>query len=235
MNNIMQGDKSEKCTESRLKTIYKKLSKRYSPCNWWPAESSFEVIVGAILTQNTSWQNVEKALDNLKKICILEPENIAALSEDELANAIRPSGFYKRKAHTIKTFVEFHKYKYNYNINNIDKVSLDIIRKELLCIKGIGDETADCILLYAFNKPTFVVDAYTKRILTRAGIIENSVTNELLKANIENALQKDVFMYNEFHALFVNLGKEHCRRNPKCENCPINDVCLHYKKSNRDT
>lgn len=228
----MNGAKSAKHAGTRLKSIYERLSERYSPCNWWPAESPFEVILGAILTQNTSWQNVEKALNNLKKICIPEPENIARLSNEDLINAIRPSGFYKQKTKTIKVFLEYYKSKYDYKISNVSKESLDVIRRELLCLKGIGEETADCILLYAFNKATFVVDAYTKRILRRVGFIESSITNKLLKDIIENALQRNVSLYNEFHALFVKLGKEHCGRKPKCVACPLNDICEHYKSGN---
>ena len=225
----MHGTNTAKNTRIWLLSIYEKLSERYSPCNWWPAESSFEVILGAILTQNTSWHNVEKALKNLKRVNGLEPENIAALTGDDLINAIRPSGFYKQKAKTIKAFLEYYKYKYNYKIRNIPKTTLDIVRQELLSIYGIGEETADCILLYAFNIPTFVVDEYTKRILSRVGFIETAVTNTLLKDIIENALQKNTSLYNEFHALFVNLGKEYCRKNPKCQNCPLRDACAHCK------
>ena len=225
----MRGTHTEKNTRIWLLSIYEKLSERYSPCNWWPAESSFEVILGAILTQNTSWHNVEKALKNLKRVNGLEPENIAALTGDDLINAIRPSGFYKQKAKTIKAFLEYYKYKYNYKIRNIPKATLDIIRQELLSIYGIGEETADCILLYAFNIPTFVVDEYTKRILSRVGLIETGVTKKLLKDIIENALQKNTSLYNEFHALFVNLGKEYCRKNPECQNCPLRDACAYCK------
>ncbi|MCH8285483.1 endonuclease [candidate division KSB1 bacterium] len=225
----MHGTNTEKNTRIWLLSIYEKLSERYSPCNWWPAESSFEVILGAILTQNTSWHNVEKALKNLKRVNGLEPENIAALTGDDLINAIRPSGFYKQKAKTIKAFLEYYKCKYNYKIRNTPKATLDIIRQELLSIYGIGEETADCILLYAFNIPTFVVDEYTKRILSRVGLIETGVTKKLLKDIIENALQKNTSLYNEFHALFVNLGKEYCRKNPECQNCPLRDACAHCK------
>lgn len=225
----MHGTNTARNTRIWLLSIYEKLSERYSPCNWWPAESSFEVILGAILTQNTSWHNVEKALKNLKRVNGLEPENIAALTGDDLINAIRPSGFYKQKAKTIKAFLEYYKYKYNYKIRNIPKATLDIVRQELLSIYGIGEETADCILLYAFNIPTFVVDEYTKRILSRVGLIETGVTKKLLKDIIENALQKNTSLYNEFHALFVNLGKEYCRKNPECQNCPLRDACAHCK------
>jgi len=226
----MHGAKN---TESRLESIYGRLSERYSPCNWWPAESPFEVILGAILTQNTSWKNVEKALENLKSICTLDPDDVASLSDEDLLNAIRPSGFYRQKAKTIKSFTEYYKRKYNGKINNVFKESLDVIRKDLLCIKGIGEETADCILLYAFNKPAFVVDKYTKRILSRVGLIETGIANKLLKDIIEKSFHNNVLLYNELHALFVNLGKEYCHKIPECINCPLSEDCLYCLNSDR--
>jgi len=226
----MHGENAINQTRTTLQSIYRKLSERYSPCNWWPAETPFEVIIGAILTQNTSWHNVEKALGNLKKICRLEPEKIASLADDDLINAIRPSGFYKQKSKTIKSFLRYYFLNYNYKISNITKVTLDVLRKELLSIKGIGEETADCILLYAFDKPSFVVDAYTIRILSRVGLIEIGEKYGSVKIIIEKILTKNVSHYNEFHALLVNLGKDHCRTKPMCKNCPLSDECLYYNK-----
>jgi len=204
-----------------LLEIFNILLKAYGPRHWWPASTSFEMMVGAILTQNTTWQNVEKALQNLGDN--LTPEYIAGLDIQELASLIRPSGYYYQKALKLKNLTAWFK-KYSYRIDEARKVPGDILRQELLAVKGIGPETADSILLYALNKPYFVVDAYTRRIFSRLGY-NVPEKYEDLRLLIEAHLPADLYIYNEFHALIVEHAKHHCRKNPVCKACPLELNC----------
>ena len=210
-----------KTTEGKLKTFYQKLFAYFGPQHWWPGDTPFEIIVGAILTQNTNWGNVEKAICNLKKAKVLTPQALHKLSIKKLSTLIKPSGFFNIKAKRLKNFMDFLFEEYNGKISNMKKEPLPVLRKKFLSVNGIGPETADSILLYALNKPIFVVDAYTKRVLSRHGILDrNSDYREVQKIFMEN-LKRDVKLFNEYHALLVRVGKTFCKSKPVCENCPL--------------
>jgi len=211
------GDKME----HGYQLIYNKLYEHYGPQGWWPAETPFEMMMGAILVQNTSWRNVDKALINLRPI--LNPEGIDQLPIEKLAQLIRPSGFFNIKAKRIKSFMEWFK-SYDYDINLIKNIDRHQLRTELLSIKGVGPETADVILLYVFDTPIFVVDAYARRIFYRLG---NDMPDsyDTFRKQVEKELPSDLVLYNEFHALLVEHAKEHCKAIPVCQGCPIIDIC----------
>ncbi|MEM3219771.1 MAG: endonuclease III domain-containing protein [Thermoplasmata archaeon] len=207
-----------------LREIYRRLLEYYGPQHWWPGDSTFEIIVGAILTQNTSWKNVEKSIKKLKSEGLLNFDSLLNLKIDDLELMIKHSGFYRQKANRIKEFL--NKVKENFSdIENMRKE--ENLRDFLLGIKGIGMETADSILLYAFEKPFFVVDAYTLRIFKRIGIIKNESKKnyEEIRLMVENELNKNINDLKEFHALLVELGKDHCKKRPKCDGCPIFSLC----------
>ncbi len=193
------------------------------PQRWWPGETPFEVVIGAILTQNTNWSNVEKAIRNLKAAGRLSPEGIHELNVTELAQLIRPSGFFNVKARRVKTFINWLFSRYEGSLSKMFAQDLAILRDDLLSVKGIGPETADSILLYAGNFPTFVVDAYTHRIFSRHGFIPEESTYDEMKSFFEGNLPKDVKLYNEYHALLVNIGKMFCKPKKICEPCPLRD------------
>ncbi len=206
----------------RLMRIFSQLYSTFGPQRWWPAESSFEVIIGAILTQNTSWQNVEKAILKLKTKKLLRAENIQRISLKQLASAIKSSGFYNVKALRVKEFVKFFLSSYSGSIKKLAQQELIPLRKQLLAVKGIGQETADSILLYALNKPVFVIDAYTLRIFSRHGLIKESADYATAQDIFMRNLKGDTKLFNEYHALLVKVGKDFCRKqNPKCEICPL--------------
>ncbi|RLL88802.1 endonuclease [Petrotoga sp. HKA.pet.4.5] len=208
---------------NRVYEIYKDLYDYYGPQHWWPADGWFEVNVGAILTQNTAWNNVEKSIENLKQRDLLEPKKLSKIKEDDLAQLIRSSGFYNLKSKRLKNFLEWLK-KYNYDIAKIKNKSVTSLREELLSIKGIGKETADSILLYAFEMPVFVIDAYTKRMFSRLGLILSREYDEF-QDFFEKNLTKDVQLYNEYHALIVKHSKVYCKKVPKCSNCFLKEKC----------
>jgi endonuclease-3 related protein len=204
-----------------LVEMYERLLHTVGPRHWWPGESSFEVIVGAILTQNTSWANVEKAIGNLKKAGILSPMGVRNIALDELAEVIRPSGFYRVKANRLKRFVDFFYEEFNGDITRMRSQDFGSVREKLLEVHGIGPETADSIILYALGKPVFVVDAYTKRIFSRHKLISEKWSYQEVQGMVMGELGGDVEMYNEFHALLVFLGKYWCRRVSRCGGCPL--------------
>ncbi|MFN4196669.1 MAG: endonuclease III domain-containing protein [Caldimicrobium sp.] len=205
-----------------LKDIFNTLVEFFGIQNWWPAETPFEVCVGAILTQNTNWKNVEKAIDNLKRNNLLSPEALYSISQEELAKLIRPCGFYQLKAKRLKNFVEFFVKEYNGDIEKLKAEDLERLREKLLHIKGLGKETVDSILLYALDKPIFVVDAYTHRILNRHGLVDEEISYDELQEFFHSNLSRDVNLYKEYHALFVVCGKNYCKKNqPRCELCPL--------------
>ncbi|PNS00520.1 endonuclease [Petrotoga miotherma DSM 10691] len=208
---------------NKVYEIYKDLYGFYGPQHWWPADNWFEVTVGAILTQNTSWNNVEKSIENLKQLDLLDPERLFKIKEDDLAQLIRSSGFYNLKSKRLKNFLEWLK-KYNYDIDKIKDKSVVSLREELLNIKGIGKETADSILLYAFEVPIFVIDAYTKRMFLRLGLISAKEYDEF-QDFFEKNLRKDVQLYNEYHALIVKHSKVYCKKMPKCSECFLKEKC----------
>ena len=190
--------------------------------NWWPARTPFEVIVGAILTQNTSWTNVERAIANLRREHLLNPRALERVPFARLANLIRSSGYFRQKARKLKAFVRFLRDQYSGSLARMFRTPTLELREKLLTVHGIGPETADSILLYAGKKDVFVVDAYTRRIFSRHGWVPEDVSYEELRSKIEAALPRDVSRYNEFHALLVMTGKNWCRtREPRCSECPL--------------
>jgi endonuclease-3 related protein len=205
-----------------LKKIYETLKKRYGDLHWWPAKTPYEVMAGAVLTQNTAWTNVERAIANFGPNGP-KPKIVAAASLDELAAIIRPAGFFNQKAGYLKSVTEWFA-MYNYSVNKVKREPLETLRAELLSIKGVGEETADSILLYAFNLPAFVVDAYTKRLCARYPINAGKTYSQI-KRFFEDNLPKTVEIYNNFHALIVINAKEHCRKKPYCEECPLGGKC----------
>ncbi|MGM0553536.1 MAG: endonuclease III domain-containing protein [Pseudomonadota bacterium] len=199
------------------------LRAEYGDLQWWPAETAFEVMVGAVLTQNTSWANVERALANLRAIDALSPAALAALPPSELAQRIRPSGYFNVKADRLRHLLAFLQ-----RAGGIDALAMletDILREALLEVKGIGPETADDILLYAFERPVFVVDAYTRRLFERLDLPHARAPYDTLRQSVEESLGPDVPMLNDFHALIVEHGKTRCRPRPDCATCPLAVMC----------
>jgi endonuclease-3 related protein len=215
----------------RPRELYTVLLEHFGPQHWWPGDSPFEVMVGAVLTQQANWSNAEKAISNLKRAGMLSPGSMAA-SGTELEELIRPSGFYRQKAGYLRELCGHIMEKYDGDLDAMFSRPLSALRPELLELRGVGPETADSILLYAGGKPAFVVDAYTVRICRRTGVFGSAKYDEV-KEFFEENLKPDVSMFNEFHALLVRLGKEHCRaRNPKCAECPVRRGCG-FRKSGR--
>ena len=207
--------------KATLLEIYNRLYDEFGPQGWWPAKSPFEVMVGAILTQNTAWTNVEKAIKNLKKQKLLSPEKIKKVPIKKLAKAVRSSGFYNEKAKKLKSLVKFLGQN-GKSINKLRALDITTLRERLLAVKGIGKETADSVILYALDKPIFVVDAYTKRIFERRGLIEKDASYDEIQRFFMNSLPAKTKLFNEYHALIVRTGKEYCkRRKPLCKKCPL--------------
>jgi endonuclease-3 related protein len=204
-----------------LFAIYETLNAHFGDLNWWPGNSPFEVIVGAILTQNTAWRNVEKAIANLKSKKLLHPARILGIDDSTLADLIRPAGYYNIKTGRLKSFVRFLYDEFGGKLDNMFVEDLWDLRAKLLTVKGIGEETADSILLYAGEKPIFVIDAYTRRILQRHDIIRSDATYKEIQNLFMTRLPHSVPLYNQYHALFVNTGKYFCTRKPRCEGCPL--------------
>jgi endonuclease-3 related protein len=206
---------------SDLPLFYDALLRAYGPQGWWPARTPLEVVVGAILTQNTAWRNVERAIERLRSAGALNWQRLAELTEAELAELIRAAGTFNVKARRLKSFVEFLFARYGGDLDAMADVGTERLREELLSVRGIGRETADAILLYALGRPSFVVDAYTHRILRRHGLIDADTDYEGLKSLFESALPADAAMFNEFHALLVAVGKKQCRPRAQCAGCPL--------------
>jgi endonuclease-3 related protein len=212
-------------TTDTLLDIYHRLLACYGPQHWWPAEDAFEVIVGAILTQSAAWTNVEKAIANLKAAGALTPQALLAIPADELSTLIHACGYYNAKARKLKAFAERLHSRYGGDLKRLldeDAVSL---RQWLLHVHGIGEETADSIILYAAEKPVFVVDAYTRRILRRSGLAPSTDSYGAFQALFMENLPRDEALYNEYHALLVRHGKETCRPTPRCPQCCLRQVC----------
>lgn len=205
----------------RLLRLYRSCYAYFGPLHWWPGDSAFEICIGAILTQNTAWTNVEKAIANLKAAKLLSVRGMCAAPPEVLAEAIRPSGYYNQKARKLRTFTEQIGRLHHHSIMHLLHQPLDQLRSELLAINGIGPETADSMILYAAEQPIFVVDAYTRRILYRLGLTPADIDYHDLQALFHRCLPPDVELYNEFHAQIVYLGKEFCRKTkPRCAACP---------------
>ena len=215
------GGASDKGSGELLR-YYDTLSKALGPMHWWPAKTPFEVIVGAILTQSTSWGNVERAIENLRAARMLAPRAIRKVRTSRLAALIKPSGYFRQKAKKLKAFVRFLHNEHGGSLKRMFQSPTTELREELLSVHGIGPETADSILLYAGNHPVFVVDTYTHRIFGRHGMIGGKPSYEPVRALFEAALPRDPRLWNEFHALIVNAGKNWCRKSaPRCQECPL--------------
>jgi endonuclease-3 related protein len=209
-----------------LETVYARLLSHFGPQNWWPAETKWEIMVGAILTQNTSWRNVERALDNLKRAGVLEPARMRALRLDRLTRLVRPAGFHTTKPRRLRTLVNFLYRDYGGDPANMRWAPLAAQRAALLALDGIGPETADSILLYVAEQPVFVVDAYTRRIFARLGLVRPNASYDELQQLFMGHLPADVAHFNEYHALIVMHGKLIClKRVPRCSACPLDDLC----------
>jgi endonuclease-3 related protein len=211
-------------TGNRLTEIYNLLFERFGPQHWWPGETQFEIIVGAILTQNTNWTNVEKAISNLKGADLLTPGKLYEIDTAKLAELIRPAGYFNIKAKRLKNFLAWFFKRYDGQLEKLENVPVAKLREELLSIKGVGPETADSILLYALNKPAFVVDAYTARAAVRHHLIDADADYNGLKELFQSNLAADVKLFNEYHALLVRVGKEFCRPTARCSVCPLNGL-----------
>lgn len=209
----------------QLYEYYRRLFAAYGPQHWWPGRTRFEVILGAILTQNTAWVNVERALANLRRAGHLAPEAVEAISLAQLARHIRPAGYFRQKAKTLKAVLEFLRKEYGGSLTRMFRASTSTLREHLLSVRGIGPETADSILLYAGKHAVFVVDAYTRRMLERHGLATPKDSYLQIQQFLEQRLPRDVSLYNEFHALIVRTGKEYCRkRDARCSECPLKEL-----------
>ncbi|OMH40563.1 endonuclease [Desulfurobacterium indicum] len=211
-----------------MRTVFDRLFRFFGPQYWWPAETKFEVCVGSILTQNTAWTNVERAIHNLKKENLLSPYAIVQVPDERLRELIRPAGFFNQKAERLKIFAKF--LIDNGGFEKLSLLPLYSLREKLLNLKGVGRETADSMILYAFEKPIFVVDAYTKRLFYRMGFIDSEkIDYDVLREKVERSLPKDIELFSEFHALIVKHCKEFCRKKPLCEGCPLIDGCKFWR------
>ncbi|MBM4128586.1 MAG: endonuclease III domain-containing protein [Nitrospira sp.] len=209
---------------NKLVKIYNKLYRAFGPQHWWPGNTPFEIAVGAILTQNTNWGNVEKAIYNLKEQKALSAKAIHEMPAKKLSELIRPAGYFNVKGKRIKAFINFLMNEYHGSMKKMKDEEMQILRRKLLHVNGIGHETADSILLYALEKPVFVIDAYTKRILSRHNIVRHDESYECIQYLFHSALKRDVKLFNEYHALFVRLGKTYCLKKPKCPGCPLEGI-----------
>ncbi len=208
-----------------LPELYHKLYHAFGPQSWWPGDTPLEVAVGAILTQNTNWGNVEKAIFNLKKQGVLSAKAIHEMPPDDLALLIKPAGYFNIKAKRLKSFIDFLMNDFHGSMKRMKTGDTHSLRDKLLNVNGIGPETADSILLYALEKPVFVIDAYTKRVISRHKIMEHDRSYEDFQELFHSSLQTDVQLFNEYHALFVKVGKTFCkRREPLCEKCPLHGL-----------
>ena len=201
--------------------IFDRLLRAFGPRHWWPGDSSLEVAVGAILTQNTAWTNVEKAIANMRDAGVLDAQRLKRIDPVSLSEIIRPAGFYRIKAARLKSFIDFLWDEYDGSLENMRRTETEALRGRLLAVRGIGPETADSILLYAVEKPVFVVDAYTFRFLRNHGLHSRAQTYEEVQSIFMRHLPLDTHLFNEFHALIVLLCQRFCKKNPLCEPCPL--------------
>ena len=214
-----------------LQDIYRRLMAAYGPQHWWPAREPFEVMLGAVLTQGTAWCNVEQAIADLRAAGALSPPAIRGLPLQELAQIIRPCGYYNAKAQKLKSLAYWLG---NHCADDLDKLfasDVDNLRGLLLAVHGIGQETADSILLYAAGKPVFVIDAYTRRIISRLGMVLEKDSYDACQRLFMAHLPADAEMFNEYHALLVRLGKDACRKKPLCQRCCLSNICRFYRAS----
>jgi endonuclease-3 related protein len=209
----------------KLLETYRRLYAAYGPQHWWPAGSPFEVVVGAILTQSAAWVNVEKAIENLRAAGVLSPEGLLKVGLDELARLIYPAGYYNAKAHKLKAFLEMLFDRHGGRLDDLFALPLPQLRQELLATHGVGEETADSITLYAAGKPSFVIDAYTRRVFSRLGLEPARDSYASWQAMFSEALPPDVQLFNEYHALIDRHAKTVCRKVPLCDQCCLREVC----------
>lgn len=202
--------------------VYRRLHRHYGDLRWWPGDTPLEVSVGAILTQNTAWTNVEKAIKELKAARSLSVQALHRMSHKRLGQLIRAAGYFNVKARRLKNFISFLQGRYAGSLNNMFRQPTPRLREELLSVNGVGPETADSILLYAGEKPIFVIDAYTKRVLSRHGIMPYDKDYEEFQRLFMKQLPRSAAFYNQYHAMFVNIGKDFCRKRPLCDSCPLN-------------
>jgi len=218
----------------KLYDLYQRLLAAYGPQGWWPADGPLEMIVGAILTQATAWGNAEAAIANLEGAGLLSLEGLRDAPIDRVASLIRPAVYYNQKARRLKGFCDLVAERYGGDLARLLAAPLPDLREELLSIGGIGPETADSIILYAAKKPSFVVDAYTKRLLARLLLIGPEVGYDEIRELFLSSLPPDVELYGEYHALIVRHCKEHCRARPRCEGCPLGAICPRSAAPDRD-
>lgn len=207
--------------------IYEALYQHWGEQHWWPADSPLEMILGAVLTQNTAWTQVEKAMQRLKSEQAIDLNRLVDTPASTLEEWIRPAGFFRQKARAIQTFCQHIQQHYNGSIDTLFELETSALRTELLSWRGVGPETADSILLYAARRPLFVIDAYTKRFMVRHGWADEKATYATLASFFTDQLEQDPALFNEFHALIVQLGKTHCRPTPTCEGCPLQPLLTH--------
>lgn len=211
---------------ARVRNVFDLLLREYGPQNWWPARTKFEVVVGAILTQATSWSNVEKAIKNLRDDGVLDSMSLHNISTRRLARLIKPALYYNTKARKLKSFTNFFFSEYNGSLRRMSNQPTAELRRQLLDVWGVGPETADSILLYALDKPSFVVDSYTKRVFSRLGLVNEDASYDGIKKLFEENLPQDVRLYKELHALIVEHTKRVCRKNkPLCKECCVSRYC----------
>ena len=201
--------------------MYDALYRAFGPQHWWPGDTPFEVCIGAILTQNTNWGNVERAVSNLKKAHVLEPRPLRVVRMDRLKRLIRPAGYFNQKAERLKTFARWLGEFLGDSFAHAKGIPTATLRRELLAMNGVGPETADSMLLYALDRTVFVVDAYTRRIVERHGLIHEGASYDEIKELFESNLPKKRKLYNEYHALIVMAGKHYCGPTPRCDRCPL--------------
>ncbi|HPX60948.1 MAG TPA: endonuclease III domain-containing protein [Deltaproteobacteria bacterium] len=215
----------KKQTRHLLLEVFERLLRHFGPLHWWPAETPFEVCVGAILTQNTAWTNVEKAIDGLKNVEVLTPEAIRDVDVQQLAVLIRPSGFFNVKSQRLKVFVNWLFARFDGSLERMFEHDWQRLREELIAVKGIGPETCDSILLYAGAKPSFVVDSYTRRLFHRLGLLPQNAGYNETRDLFMGQLPSGTELFNEYHALIVEQCKQFCRKRPICHVCPLNGLC----------
>jgi endonuclease-3 related protein len=224
-----------KPSHKELLPLYQKLLDHFGSRNWWPADSPFEVVIGAILTQNTAWTNVEQAIDNLKKADVLTPHSIATIPVNQLEELIRPSGFFRQKAKRLQNFSKHLVTDWKSCLSTFCSGPLEEARERLLARPGIGPETADSILLYAAGRPSFVVDAYTRRTFERIGLLQGNETYDDVRQLFMQGLPEEVALYNEYHAQIVQLAKTCCRKKKTlCSECPVCQLCDFAANRRRD-
>jgi len=211
--------------------VYELLHARYGDQNWWPAESPFEMMVGAILTQSTRWESVEDAIQNLKNANLLNPESMLSANSEQLEKLIRPSGFFRQKSQRL---IELSNFLLAHDgTRGLKRWATQCLRARLLEVHGVGPETADSILLYALDKPVFVVDAYTKRIFSRIGMFEATMDYDDVQNFFFQRMPNSLHLFQEFHALIVEHAKQHCTTKPQCDGCPLFDICLTASETDR--